>query len=101
MNAIKINVYGKLVTVEKTDRGWAVFHPGADGRRRSAGDIIIPDFVEESELEIYLPVPEFNTHFSVQGDEYLVRIRMLMPHKVSLEFDQLEMIIIHLCNDFG
>ena len=54
MNAIKINVYGKLVTVEKTDSRWAVFYPGADGRRRSAGDIIIPDFVEESELEIYL-----------------------------------------------
>ncbi len=54
MNPIKIKVYGVLVIVEKTDSGWAVFYPGADGRRRSAGDIIIPDFVEESELENYL-----------------------------------------------
>ena len=54
MNSIKISVYGKLVTVEKTDRGWAVFYPGADGKRRSAQDIVIPDFVEESGLENYL-----------------------------------------------
>ena len=54
MSSIKINVYGKGVTVEKTDRGWEVFYPGADGRRRPAEDIVIPDFVGESELENYL-----------------------------------------------
>jgi len=54
MNSIKINVYGRVVTVEKTDDGWAVFYPGADGRRRPAEDLVIPDFIDESELEIYL-----------------------------------------------
>ena len=54
MNSIKINVYGRVVTVEKTDAGWAVFYPGADGRRRPAEDLVIPDFIGESELENYL-----------------------------------------------
>ena len=54
MNSIKINVYGRVVTVEKTDDGWAVFYPGTDGRRRPAEDLVIPDFIDESELEIYL-----------------------------------------------
>jgi hypothetical protein len=54
MNSIKINVYGRMVTVEKTDDGWAVFYPGADGRRRPAEDLVIPDFIGESELENYL-----------------------------------------------
>jgi hypothetical protein len=54
MKPSKISVYGRLVTVEKTDSGWRVFYPGADGKRRPAEDIVIPDFVGESELENYL-----------------------------------------------
>ena len=54
MIPITINVYGRLMTVEKRDNGWRVFYPGADGKRRSAEDIVIPDFVGESELENYL-----------------------------------------------
>ena len=54
VKSIKFNVYGKLVTVEKTDSGWAVFYPGADGKRRPAEDIIIPAFVSEAGLENYL-----------------------------------------------
>ena len=54
MNAIKIMVYGKLVIVEKTDSGWDVFYHGTDGKRRPAEDIVIPNFVGESELENYL-----------------------------------------------
>ena len=54
MKLIKFNVYGKLVTVEKTESGWAVFYPGADGKRRPAEDIVIPSFVGENDLERYL-----------------------------------------------
>lgn len=54
MNPIKIKVYGTLVIVEKTDNGWDVFYPGADGKRRPAENIVVPDFVGESELENYL-----------------------------------------------
>ena len=54
MNSIKMSVYGRVVTVETTDGGWAVFYPGADGKRRPAEDLVIPDFVGESELENYL-----------------------------------------------
>jgi hypothetical protein len=54
MNSIKMSVYGRVVAVEKTDGGWAVFYPGADGKRRPAEDLVIPDFVGESELENYL-----------------------------------------------
>ena len=54
MKSIKFNVYGKLVTVEKTGSGWAVFYPGADGKRRTASDIFIPSFISEADLEGYL-----------------------------------------------
>ena len=54
MNSIKIKVYGTLVIVEKTDSGWDVFYPGTDGKKRFAENIVIPDFVDESELENYL-----------------------------------------------
>jgi len=54
MNSIKFNVYGKLVSVEKTDAGWEVFYPGADGKRSPAIDIIIPEFVSAADLENYL-----------------------------------------------
>jgi len=54
VKSIKFNVYGKWVTVEKTDSGWAVFYPGAEGKRRPAEDIIIPSFVSENQLERYL-----------------------------------------------
>lgn len=40
--------------MEKTDSGWEVFYSGVDGRRRPAEDIVIPDFVDQSELEKYL-----------------------------------------------
>lgn len=54
MNTIKFNVFGRLVTVEKADSGWAVYYPGADGKRRPAQDIIIPAFVSADGLEKYL-----------------------------------------------
>ncbi len=54
MKSIKFDVYGRLVTVEKTDSSWAVFYPGADGKRHPAEDIIIPAFISEAGLENYL-----------------------------------------------
>jgi hypothetical protein len=54
MGSINISVFGRLITVEKTHDGWAVFYPGADGKRRPAEDIVVPDFVADSELEDYL-----------------------------------------------
>ncbi|MDB5909058.1 MAG: hypothetical protein JWP34_3172 [Massilia sp.] len=53
MSAIKFSVFGRLVLVEHTTDGWRAFYPGADGLRRPV-DFIIPDFIEEAELEQYL-----------------------------------------------
>ena len=54
MKTLRFDVYGTSVAVEKTDNGWTVFYPGADGKRRPAEDIFIPPFVSERELERYL-----------------------------------------------
>jgi hypothetical protein len=54
VKSIKFNVYGRLVTVEKTENGWAVYYPGADGKRRAASDIFLPSFISEAGIEGYL-----------------------------------------------
>lgn len=51
---IKLNVYGKMVSAQKTEQGWKVFFLGDDGRRRPATDLIIPSYITEEEIEGYL-----------------------------------------------
>lgn len=38
----------------RTERGWSVYYPGAEGKRRHAEDIVIPACVDEAGLELYL-----------------------------------------------
>ena len=42
---------------------------------------------------------EMDIQFASYDKEHFVRFRMVMPDELSLNFCQLEMIIIHLCND--
>jgi len=39
---------------EHTASGWQLFDLGPDGKRSLAKDIVIPDFISESELDKYL-----------------------------------------------
>jgi len=53
MRELKFSVFGKLMAVTATESGWAVFHLGAEGKRRPS-ELVIPDFVVEDELCQYL-----------------------------------------------
>jgi len=52
--SMKFNVYGRLVSVQKTEQGWKVFFLGNDGKKRPANDIIIPSIIGQEEIEDYL-----------------------------------------------
>jgi len=51
---VKLDVFGRLMLAERTPSGWELFDLGSDGKRRLARDIVVPDFVSESELDQYL-----------------------------------------------
>jgi hypothetical protein len=51
--AIKFNVFGTRVHIERQGGQWAAFHPGPDGTRRPA-DFVIPHDVGEADLALYL-----------------------------------------------
>src|SRR6516165_7577737 len=48
---------------------------------------------------IHAAVPEVDAKLSVKHDESLVRFLMIMPDEVAFEFDELELMVVHLCND--
>lgn len=52
-SAIKFDVFGTLMAVERHAEGWRVFVLGSDGKR-SPADVVIPDFVQDAELAQYL-----------------------------------------------
>ena len=52
--SIKLDVFGKTVLAMRTSDGWSVFYLSDDGKRRPAHDIVVPDFVNESEIENFL-----------------------------------------------
>jgi len=54
MRQFKFNVYGREVLIERTRDHWSAYYIGADGKRRSAKDIVIPASVAEADLEQYL-----------------------------------------------
>ena len=54
MDSIKFDVYGKQIMVSRTGNRWNVDYMGDQGKRRPATDILIPDFISESEIEQFL-----------------------------------------------
>jgi hypothetical protein len=51
---IKYSVFGKIVLAERSDKGWALYYVGNEGKIRPAYDLVVPDFIGEDELEGYL-----------------------------------------------
>ena len=47
---ITLDVFGRRVMASKSATGWQIFYASTDGKRRPADDIMVPDFVSESEL---------------------------------------------------
>ena len=45
-----LDVFGRKVMILKSATGWQIFYMGDDGKRRPAHDIMVPNFVTESEL---------------------------------------------------
>jgi hypothetical protein len=52
-----------------------------------------------SRLEIDPAVPKVNAHLPLDDDKRLVRIIVTVPDEITLELDQLEMVIVHLGDD--
>lgn len=51
---MKYDVFGKRIEIKKNDSGWLVFYLGNEGKRRLAGDIIIPPDISEDKFIEYL-----------------------------------------------
>ncbi len=54
MKTLKFDVFGRDVLVIWGARGWEVYYPGDDGKRRPAGDIRLPPNLPEAELARHL-----------------------------------------------
>ena len=53
MQALRFNVFGRLYLIQREGALWQPYALGADGKRAPAG-FVVPDFIEEDELEQYL-----------------------------------------------
>ena len=53
-NGSRFDVFGRHVLVLRSGDGWETFYLGAEGKRRSARDIVVPAGIAESELQQYL-----------------------------------------------
>jgi hypothetical protein len=50
---LRFDVFGQLVVISRVADHWEAYAVGTDGKRSPAG-FVIPDFIEEAELEQYL-----------------------------------------------
>lgn len=53
MDGHRFNVFGRIFLVCRENGLWQAYALGDDGKRRRAG-FVVPDFIEEAELEQYL-----------------------------------------------
>jgi hypothetical protein len=53
MNELRFDVFGRIYLVRREDGLWQAYAVGADGKRGPAG-FVIPDFIEDHEMEQYL-----------------------------------------------
>ncbi len=49
----RFNVFGRIVVIRREAGLWQAWDVGADGKRSPAG-FVVPDFVEDAELEQFL-----------------------------------------------
>ena len=53
MTSLRFNVFGRVVLIQRQGDLWHAYSLGADGKRSPAG-FVVPDFIEEDEMEQYL-----------------------------------------------
>jgi hypothetical protein len=53
MNVLRFNVFGRIYLIQREGDAWQAYAVGADGKRSRAG-FVVPDFVEEGEMEQFL-----------------------------------------------
>jgi hypothetical protein len=53
MKPLLFNVFGRIIAIQREGATWQAYVVGADGKRSPAA-FIVPDFVEEHEVEQYL-----------------------------------------------
>jgi len=53
MQGLRFNVFGRLFLIRREGGQWQAYALGADGKRAPAG-FVVPEFVEDSEMEQYL-----------------------------------------------
>lgn len=53
MKPLRFNVFGRIVVIQREGAKWEAYAVGSDGKRSPAA-FVVPDFVEEDELEQYL-----------------------------------------------
>jgi len=53
MDGLRFNVFGRLFLIRRGGDLWEAYALGADGKHSPAG-FVVPDFVEEGDLEQYL-----------------------------------------------
>lgn len=49
----RYNVFGRIVIIQREGAAWQVYAVGADGKRAPA-PFVVPDFLQEDEIEQYL-----------------------------------------------
>jgi len=45
--------------------------------------------------QFYCTIPELNTHFAFNYNKHFVRIFVVVPDKLALDFYKLELVVIH------
>lgn len=53
MDGRRFNVFGRIFLIRREGDIWQAYALGPDGKRSPAG-FVVPDFVEEAEMEQYL-----------------------------------------------
>ena len=53
MNPLRFNVFGRIYLVQPEGGLWQAYALGDDGKRSPAG-FVVPDFIEEGEMEQFL-----------------------------------------------
>src|SRR5690349_12475793 len=56
--------------------------------------------VEVAGAEAYLAVPKLYDQVALEDEEEVIRIRMRMPNKLAVHFDDHHVMSIELCDDF-
>ncbi len=69
---MKFDLFGTIVEVVNHQGEWKTFYLGPEGKKRLAGDIVIPGSIAEAEVEQYLA--DIRHEYATPGKPRVVRI---------------------------